>query len=200
MQAEASDLEKGTPHEFIFKLHGQKHTFKAADDAERDGWYVAIEKAMTEAKASKDTIVTSEGYKEALAHVSKPAIVAGGAAPAVAAAPKSVEAPKTDDAVRTGSTSSSSEEEAKKKSKSRSVSRGKRASIFSNFLNKKEEHDSKKEAKKEETAEAKEETEEAKPQEAVEASEPVAAAAPLDAEEVGESLNPPTSPTLTELY
>ena len=65
--AEASDLEKASPHEFTFKIHGHKHAFKAANDAERDAWFVAIEKAMTEAKASKDTITSSESYKETLA-------------------------------------------------------------------------------------------------------------------------------------
>ena len=37
---------------------------KATTAAERDGWFVAVEKAITEAKASKDTIESSEGYKE----------------------------------------------------------------------------------------------------------------------------------------
>lgn len=192
LQSEASDVEKQSPHEFSFKLHGHKHTFKAADDAERDGWYAAIEQAISEAKATKEGVVSSEGYKESLAHLGKPAMVAGGAAPAVASARKSVDAPKIEEPARTGSSSSSSDEEAaatKKKNQSRSVSRGKRSSIFGNFLNKKEEHDTKKEIKKEEKEEAKEikkeEKEESKVHEPTTDAAPVVA--PLDAEAVGTS-------------
>ncbi|KAF1356878.1 Pleckstrin homology domain-containing protein [Delphinella strobiligena] len=175
--AEASDLEKQSQHEFSFKLHGHKHTFKATDDAERDGWYVSIEQAIAQAKETKESIVSSEGYKESLAHLGTP--VFGGAA-------ATTDATKTEEPVRAGSSSSSSEEESKKKEQARSQSRGnKRTSIFGNLLNKKEDHENKKEIKKEEKEEAKEEAkegEEAKTEAPVEEAE--AAAAPLDAEAV----------------
>lgn len=64
-QAYATDLAKDGALAFAFKLSGHKHTFEAQSAAERDGWFVAVEKAITEAKASKDTIESSEGYKEA---------------------------------------------------------------------------------------------------------------------------------------
>jgi hypothetical protein len=46
------------------KISGSKHTFEAQSAAERDGWYVAVDKAITEAKAAKEGIEASEGYKE----------------------------------------------------------------------------------------------------------------------------------------
>jgi hypothetical protein len=49
---------------FAFKVSGSKHSFEAQNALERDGWYLAVEKAITEAKASKDTIESSEAYKE----------------------------------------------------------------------------------------------------------------------------------------
>lgn len=63
-QAYATDLAKDGAVAFAFKISGHKHTFEATTAAERDGWFVAVEKAITEAKASKDTIESSEGYKE----------------------------------------------------------------------------------------------------------------------------------------
>ncbi|KAK8196650.1 hypothetical protein M8818_006817 [Zalaria obscura] len=162
--AEATDLEKQSPHEFSFKVHGHKHTFKATNDVERDGWYIALENAIPEAKSAKEGILSSEGYKESVAHLGKPAALAGGVAAGSktteSAPKKSTDLPKAE-RVASSSSSSSSDSEAKKnkKNKSRSVSRGKRASIFGSMLGKKEEHDTKKEIKKEEKAEAKEEKE-----------------------------------------
>lgn len=46
------------------KISGHKHTFEAQSASERDGWFVAVEKAITEAKAAKEGIESSEGYKE----------------------------------------------------------------------------------------------------------------------------------------
>lgn len=60
---DATDLRKESPHEIAFKLNGQEHVLKAANDAERDGWYMSIEKAMEIGKASKDETRESEGYK-----------------------------------------------------------------------------------------------------------------------------------------
>lgn len=60
---DASELKKAQNHEFQFKLHNQQHTFKANSDAERDGWFMTIEKAMELGKASKESVRDSEGYK-----------------------------------------------------------------------------------------------------------------------------------------
>lgn len=60
---EATDLKKAHPHEFTFDIHGHKHSFKANNDAERDGWYQSIEKAIELGKASKESVRDSEGYK-----------------------------------------------------------------------------------------------------------------------------------------
>ena len=68
---DAEDLEKQSPHEFSFKLHGHKHQFKAANDAERDGWYLSIEKAIELGKASKESTRASEGYKAEMEKLSK---------------------------------------------------------------------------------------------------------------------------------
>lgn len=68
---DATDLKKMSPHEFSFELHGHKHSFKAANDAERDGWYLALEKAMELGKASKDTIRESPSYKSEIEKLSK---------------------------------------------------------------------------------------------------------------------------------
>lgn len=70
-KAYATDLAKDGAVAFAFKLSGHKHTFEASTAAERDGWFVAVEKAITEAKASKDGVESSEGYKEAKEKIGK---------------------------------------------------------------------------------------------------------------------------------
>lgn len=177
--SEATDLSKDGTVAFFFKLHGHKHTFEAATLKERNGWFVAFEQKIEEAKAAKEGVVSSEGYKEELSKLSKPA------APAAAAAAlpkKSIDAtPKAETeaapvaetsavAARNGSSSSSSsssDEEKKKKkkatkSKSRSVSRGKRASLFGGLLGKKDKAEEKVEEKKEKAEEKAEEKKEEK--------------------------------------
>lgn len=52
--------------EFFFKAHGQKHTFQVKNAADRAGWLAAFEKKIEEAKAIKDEIHGSEGYKKHL--------------------------------------------------------------------------------------------------------------------------------------
>lgn len=49
---DATDLKKEPSHSFAFKLNGHNHTFKATSDAERDGWYVSIEKAIELGKST----------------------------------------------------------------------------------------------------------------------------------------------------
>jgi hypothetical protein len=50
-------------------VHGQKHKFEALE-SERDSWLAAVKKVTEEAKAKKEEIIHSEGYKEALAKLS----------------------------------------------------------------------------------------------------------------------------------
>ncbi|KAJ9228881.1 hypothetical protein DTO169E5_9035 [Paecilomyces variotii] len=122
-------VSKEGSSEFIIKANGQKHTFQAASAEERDSWIAAVEAKATEAKAEKEAITSSEGYKAELEKLNK------GAEPE--AAKKDESAPADED----------------KATKSRSQSR-KRASIFGAFLNKKEETaEEKKEEKKEDKAE-----------------------------------------------
>jgi hypothetical protein len=174
--AEISDLAKDGANEFLFKVNGQKHTFQASNAAERDSWFVALEAKTAEAKAEKETIVASEGYKAELEKLTKPVVAEPAKKPVEAKEEaKKEEAAPVEEAKETKETT-----EAKDKAKSRSQSR-KRASIFGSFLGKKEETEEKKEEK----------TEDAKPVET--AAEPVAetsaaaeateAAAPAPAEE-----------------
>ncbi|KAF1831490.1 hypothetical protein BDW02DRAFT_505090 [Decorospora gaudefroyi] len=150
--AYATDLHKDGAVTFALKISGHKHTFEAQSAHERDGWFVAVEKAVTEAKGAKEGIESSEGYKEYKEKLGKPTV-----AGAVFATPKkSTDAtpklgetettvvagePATAAPARAGSASSSSSGEEKKKkakSKSRSVSRGKRTSLFGGLLGKKD--------------------------------------------------------------
>ena len=55
--------------DFSFKLHGQKHVFQASTMSERDGWVAAIGKAIEEAKAARDGILASDGYKECIGNL-----------------------------------------------------------------------------------------------------------------------------------
>lgn len=64
-----SDVTKGDLNEFTFKLHGHKHGFQAPTKAERDGWLVAIESRLANAKASREGLVGSEGYKSRIEHL-----------------------------------------------------------------------------------------------------------------------------------
>ncbi|KAH8727648.1 Pleckstrin homology domain-containing protein [Phaeosphaeriaceae sp. PMI808] len=162
--AYATDLHKDGPIAFAMKISGSKHVFEAATGAERDGWFVAVEKALTEAKASKEGIESGDDYKEHKEKIGKPTTLA--AATASASTPKKstdatpkaaeTETPAVEETAavvptRTGSSSGSSADEEKKakkaKSKSRSASR-KRASIFGGLLGKKDKADDKKDEPK----------------------------------------------------
>lgn len=68
---DATDLKKSATHEFSFTLDGHSHTFKAATEAERDGWYLSVERAIEHGKASKEEIRASEGYKTEIEKLSK---------------------------------------------------------------------------------------------------------------------------------
>lgn len=71
MQAGASELAKDGAVAFHLKIDGHKHSFEASTAPERNGWFVAFEKAIEEAKAKETEIVESEGYKEQLEKLSK---------------------------------------------------------------------------------------------------------------------------------
>ncbi|KAG8205379.1 putative Conserved lysine-rich protein [Trichophyton interdigitale] len=138
--SDVTDITKDGNNDFVFKLHGQKHTFQAADADERDSWMAAIEAKSAEGKAAKEEIVGGEGYKSELEKFTKVPVVA-----AVAGTAKKV----TDEANKAVDAVVEPKEEKKDDKKSRSQSR-KRASIFGNFLGKKEEQEEKKDEQKEE--------------------------------------------------
>ncbi|KAK2730948.1 hypothetical protein FQN55_005270 [Onygenales sp. PD_40] len=167
--ADISEVSKESGNEFLFKVSGHKHTFQAGSSNERASWIAALEAKAADAKAEKETITSSEGYKAELEKMTKP--------PVLAAIPKkSLEKAKEPAKEPAKEGEEKPEEEKKeekvepKEEKSRSQSR-KRASIFGSFLAKKEGE------KKEEKAETKEEKkEEAEAAPAVEAAAPVEAA------------------------
>lgn len=137
-----SDITKEGANEFLFKVGGQKYTFQAANAAERDSWVVALETKATEAKAEKENITSSEGYKAELEKLTKPAVV-------VAAAKK----PETKEETPVKEAKPQEEKkEEKAAAKSRSQSR-KRTSIFGTLLGKKEETEEKKAEDKQEATE-----------------------------------------------
>ncbi|GBF60375.1 hypothetical protein TMEN_2800 [Trichophyton mentagrophytes] len=138
--SDVTDITKDGNNDFVFKLHGQKHTFQAADADERDSWMAAIEAKSAEGKSAKEEIVGGEGYKSELEKFTKVPVVA-----AVAGTAKKV----TDEANKAVDAVVEPKEEKKDDKKSRSQSR-KRASIFGNFLGKKEEQEEKKDEQKEE--------------------------------------------------
>ena len=61
-----SDLAKGDFNDFSVKLHGKNHTFQATNKNERDGWLVALEPQMADAKANREKLIATPGYKSAL--------------------------------------------------------------------------------------------------------------------------------------
>ena len=70
-KSDAADVVKEGILDLSVKIHGQKHTFQAPSKRERDGWLVALEKAVQEAKSSREGVVGSEGYKSNLSKYSK---------------------------------------------------------------------------------------------------------------------------------
>ncbi|KAK6395275.1 hypothetical protein LTR65_000745 [Meristemomyces frigidus] len=187
---EATELKKVSPHEISFEIHGHKHTLKAANDAERDGWYISLERAIEMGKADKEAIRASEGYKAEIEKLNKPSTIAGGVAGAgvgagaAAAAGRSKSRSKrstdVDRATEPRRTGSDVDDETDKKHKGRSTSRG----IINKLKGKKDEIETKREEKKEEKAVEKEEKAEAKSEKHAEKTgeaAPLAGAAILDA-------------------
>jgi hypothetical protein len=62
--SEATNVLIEGMEEFFFKAHGDKHTFKAKNSEERSSWVATLGKKIEEAKAMKDEIQASEGYKK----------------------------------------------------------------------------------------------------------------------------------------
>ena len=166
-QADVVEITPLGAAEFTFKVHGHKHSFLAANKQEREGWLKAIHTACEEAKGKLEEIQGSEGYKKMLEELSmslarhvlrvrrranvhaEPAAAGASMAGATAAAAATPSKKSDERATR--------EENGTTKSKSRSLSRGKRASIFDRLAGKKEE------AKEESKDEAKDETKKDEP-------------------------------------
>lgn len=66
VQAEATEVAKEGNIVFSFKVNGHKHSFEASNNTERDGWVVAVEKTVEEAKAAAEGVTSSEEYKETI--------------------------------------------------------------------------------------------------------------------------------------
>ncbi|KAK5116003.1 hypothetical protein LTR62_000459 [Meristemomyces frigidus] len=165
---EAVDLKKSHPHSISFRIHGQEHTLKAANDAEANGWFSSLERAVEVGKAEKETVHASEGYKAEHERLTKPALAAAGvagAAGATAAARSKSHSKTTDGEVRRAG--SDSDGNLEKKKKSRSTSRG----MLNKLTGKKEEREEKKEEKREEKEEKKEEKHEIKEEKKLEKEE-----------------------------
>ncbi|KAJ5871698.1 uncharacterized protein N7529_004051 [Penicillium soppii] len=178
--AEVSDVTKEGSNEFLFKVAGHKHTFQASSAAERDSWVAAIESKATEAKAEKEAIVSSEGYKAELEKLTKPAV-------AVAAKKPEEKKEETPETVAEAPKEEVKEEKKEEKAaaKSRSQSR-KRTSIFGSLLGKKDAEEKKEETPATEEAKAAEPATEPTAETLVEpapiAGETTEVAAPVEAE------------------
>ena len=61
-----TDLAKGNFNDFSVTIHSHKYTFQALNRAERDGWLVALEPKISDAKSSREGIVNGQGYKTQL--------------------------------------------------------------------------------------------------------------------------------------
>ncbi|KAI0505671.1 Pleckstrin homology domain-containing protein [Xylaria bambusicola] len=154
--SEASEPATEGSHKFHFTAKGHKHTFKAPTTADRDNWVEQIKLKIAEAKELATTVTESETYKQTLESLKPAPAAKKEEKPAAAVA----EAPKEDTPAEAAEEAKEAKEEEKEEAKEekkeekkeepkrRSASR-KRASIFGNFLGKKDE------AKKETPAEDK---------------------------------------------
>ncbi|KAK5631641.1 hypothetical protein RRF57_007355 [Xylaria bambusicola] len=183
--SEASEPTVEGSHKFHFTAKGHKHTFKAPTTADRDNWVEQIKVKIAEAKELAITVTESETYKQTLESL-KPVPAAKKEEKSVAEAPKEDAPAGAAEEVKEAKEEEKEEakdekkEEKKEEPKRRSASR-KRASIFGNFLGKKEE------SKKETSAEDKPAESEAAPatettpiEQIIEATEAEAAAQPAE--------------------
>lgn len=168
--ADITDIKEDGTVEFSFVSHNQKHVFQVGNLVDRDNWVAALKAKSTEAKDSAEEITGSEGYKEQLAGLSKPAAVVA------KTEEKNEDKVVTEDTKSEGKKSEDKKDEVKEDKKARTKSRSasrKRNSIFGGFnLG----------SKKEDTAEKVEVKDEAKTDAApVEAAEAVPAETPAEA-------------------
>jgi hypothetical protein len=155
-QADATEPETDGSNKFHFTHKGNKHSFKAATVAERDGWVAQLKAKIAEAKELAASVTESEAYKNALESF-KPKPAPKEEKPVEE--PKAEEtAAKTEEAPVEGETAAAAvaEDKPSEESKRRSASR-KRTSIFG--FGKKESTKEKKEEAKVEEAVAPEVTE-----------------------------------------
>ncbi|KAH7118263.1 Pleckstrin homology domain-containing protein [Dactylonectria estremocensis] len=64
--ADATKPETDGPHKFHFTSKGNKHSFKAADTAERDNWVAQLKLKIAEAEELAATVTESETYKKTI--------------------------------------------------------------------------------------------------------------------------------------
>lgn len=114
-------------NKFHLTAKGNKHTFKAANVAERDNWVAQIKAKIAEAKEIATSVTESEAYKNTLESFKPAPKEEVKAAEPAAAAEATTEAPAAEEAAEEGE---AAKEEAKtEEPKRRSASR-KRASFF----------------------------------------------------------------------
>lgn len=70
--SEASDVSEDGTVDFFFSIHGHKHTFQAANVAERDNWVATLKTKIAEAKEISESVKESETYKTSIAALAKP--------------------------------------------------------------------------------------------------------------------------------
>ncbi|KAM3542693.1 hypothetical protein ARSEF1564_004433 [Beauveria bassiana] len=178
----ASELEVDG-NKFHFTTKGNKHTFKAANPAERDSWVAQIKAKIAEAKEIAASVTESEAYKNTLESL-KPAPKEEAKAAEPATAEETTDVAKTEETPKEDADLAKEEPKAEEP-KRRSASR-KRASFFG-FGKKEATH--KDDAKTEETpAETVEPL--AAPAEAPEAEVAVAQDAAATEEPVAEAVKP----------
>ncbi|KAJ4311360.1 hypothetical protein N0V84_010488 [Fusarium piperis] len=162
--ADATEPETDGSHKFHLTSKGNKHTFKAANAAERDNWVSQLKLKIAEAKELVATVTESETYKatvesfkpvvakkeEKAAEAPKEEATPAAEEPAAEAAPVAEEAPKEEEAKDERKKEEVKSEEPKRRSASR-----KRTSFFG--FGKKEES-KKEEVKKEAEAKPAEDT------------------------------------------
>ncbi|KAJ9419557.1 hypothetical protein FOXG_07094 [Fusarium oxysporum f. sp. lycopersici 4287] len=64
--ADATEPEIDASHKFHFTSKGNKHSFKAANTAERDNWVAQLKLKIAEAKELANTVTESEAYKKTI--------------------------------------------------------------------------------------------------------------------------------------
>ncbi|KAI5301130.1 hypothetical protein KEM55_002277 [Ascosphaera atra] len=89
--SDVSDVVKDGYNELVLKAAGHKHTLQADDAKQRDTWHDVLQQKIAEAKAKKEEIVNSEGYKTTLEKLRKHIPISNSSA--TSPAPKKEEKP-----------------------------------------------------------------------------------------------------------